>query len=95
LLGYHSRLNLKTEAWQAKSIFTDIAVRAMNQKSKQLLSTIQQIKLRQLEIEVETLEKQIENTVKVEEEYAEEIIQSSVSYVRINEIKEKTVIKLS
>lgn len=67
----------------------------MNQKSKQLLSTIQQIKLRQLELEVETLERQIENTVKVEDEYAEEIIQSSVSYVRINEIKEKTVIKLS
>ena len=67
----------------------------MNQKSKQLLSTIQQIKLRQLELEVETLERQIENTVKVEAEYTEEIIQSSVSYVRINEIKEKTVIKLS
>ena len=67
----------------------------MNQKSKQLLSTIQQIKLRQLELEVETLEKHIEKTVKVEDEYAEEVIQSSVSYVRINEIKEKTVIKLS
>ena len=67
----------------------------MNQKSKQLLSTIHLIKLRQLELEVETLGRQVENTVKVEEEYTEEIIQPSMSYVRINDIKQKTVIKLS
>lgn len=67
----------------------------MNQKSEQLLSTIQLIKLRQLELEIETLERHLEKTVKVEEEYAEEIIQSPASYVRINEVKEKTVIKLS
>ena len=64
----------------------------MNQKSKQVLSTIQQVKLRQLQLEIAALEQQIADVLQIDNEY--EVLQSSASYIRINEIEDTTVIKL-
>lgn len=67
----------------------------MNQESKQIFSTIQQVKLRQLELEVEALEQQIKSTLQIEIEDAEAVMQSSASYIRIDDIQEQTVVKIS
>lgn len=66
--------HLQAEIWYYQSCneIIDTVVRAMNQESKQMFSTIQQAKLRQLELEVEALEKQIENNLAIEPKSASE-----------------------
>ena len=67
----------------------------MNQESKQIFSTIQQIKLRQLQLEVEALEQQLKNTLQIEIEDAELVMHSSASYVRIDDVPGQTVVKIN
>lgn len=47
--------------YQSCNKIIDIVVRAMNPESKQIFSVTQQIELRRLQLEVQALEKQIEN----------------------------------
>ena len=66
----------------------------MNQESRSVFSTIQQVKFTELQLEIEALEKQIADTLQIQNEYTEGVMQSSTEFIRIEELKAKTVVKL-
>lgn len=68
----------------------------MNQDFGQTLSTVQQIKLRQLELEVKSLEMQLASTLGVEQKPdLGRAAQLSNSFIYLDETMANTVIKLT